>query len=589
MTGDGNALLRLGMERFHAGAVDEAAAHLEAAIERFTGQPERQAAARVELALVHIRREDPRSLARAEELLAAAREDAPPGSETAAAALHAAGYLAFRAGRDEECDLTLREALREAPAGSPVEARILDTIGAHLDELGDFRGAIVFYQRSLELKRRLGDRWGEAVTLGNLGRAYLDIEEYGAAAGYFRDDLAIAAELGDQRSLAQLDNHLGQALLGQGLRVEARAAIEAGMAIAEAHGYDATAAYCWKDLAAVALEDGRPAEALALAEGKALPVFEAMGLREGKVYCLAVIAQSWQALWTRSRSAADLDRARRAYESAIELGSAQQMPRQVVDLYARLARLHAADGRDDAALSLLRDHALPIAERFSFNHPALLRRLEEVLRSVSEAEYLRLLLRRHVSVSAEILHASSHGQRRRVTVFFCDLRGFTAYCQSETDPGRAVATLDEYLREIGQALRVERGIIDKYIGDNVMAYFEGDGAARRACAAALRTIDRVDRLNEQRRKLGQVALAVGVGIATGEVILGNIGFLEKQSFTVIGTPVNLAARLVGAARSHPILIDDATRALIPDLVADAVQQPLKDFPDAQVFALRGRR
>ncbi|HTM19615.1 MAG TPA: adenylate/guanylate cyclase domain-containing protein, partial [Kofleriaceae bacterium] len=82
---------------------------------------------------------------------------------------------------------------------------------------------------------------------------------------------------------------------------------------------------------------------------------------------------------------------------------------------------------------------------------------------------------------------------------------------------------------------------------------------------------------------------VGIGIATGEVVLGNIGFLGKQDFTVIGTPVNLAARLVGAARTDPILIDDATRALVPDLAADPVGElALKDFADARVFALRGR-
>ncbi|HTM19629.1 MAG TPA: tetratricopeptide repeat protein, partial [Kofleriaceae bacterium] len=427
--------------------------------------------ASIESALALIRREEPGGLERADALLAAVRAAAPPDGELRAAALHATGYLAFRRGRDEDCDVALRDALRCAPAGSAIEARILDTIGAHLDELGDFRGAVTFFARALERKRALGDRAGEAITLGNLGRAYLDVEEYGLAATYFRDDLAIAEELGDQRALAQIRNHLGQALLGQGLRTDARAAIEAGLALAEAGGFDATAAYCWKDLAVVALEEGRLEDALALAQGKALPVFEARALREGKVYCLAVIAQTWQALWNRSHADADHERAAATYESAIALASAQQMPRLVVDLYARLARLRADRGDTAAALALLRDHALPIAERFSINHPALLRRLEEALRRVDEAEYLRMLLRRHVSVSVEILHSSAHGQRRQVTVFFCDLRGFTTYCQSESDPGRAVDTLNTFLRVIGEAVRDERGVIDKYIGDNVMAYF----------------------------------------------------------------------------------------------------------------------
>ena len=155
--------------------------------------------------------------------------------------------------------------------------------------------------------------------------------------------------------------------------------------------------------------------------------------------------------------------------------------------------------------------------------------------------------------------AGAEGQRRIMTVMFCDMKGFTGLSEGMTPQG-LVKVMNRYLSTMSEPIRRQRGIIDKYIGDAIMAYWgppfvdEAD-QARLACLAATEMIGRVATLRRELPELlGVRAIPIEcdirIGIATGEALVGSIGSEFMMSYTVMGDTVNLAARLETANKTY---------------------------------------
>src|SRR4051794_2690115 len=195
------------------------------------------------------------------------------------------------------------------------------------------------------------------------------------------------------------------------------------------------------------------------------------------------------------------------------------------------------------------------------------------------------------------------GSRREMTILFCDMKGFTSFSEGMTPVG-LVNVLNRYLSVISEPVRHNRGIIDKYIGDAVMAFwgppFTGaEEQARLACLAALEQIAALPAFQAElpdlmgvRRGLPEVSIRVG--IATGEVVVGSIGSEQTRSYTVIGDTVNFASRLEGAGKAYGthLLISEATQRLAADAVEtreiDTVLVVGKSEPE-RIFELLGRK
>lgn len=164
---------------------------------------------------------------------------------------------------------------------------------------------------------------------------------------------------------------------------------------------------------------------------------------------------------------------------------------------------------------------------------------------------------------------ASEGQRRVMTVMFCDVKGFSSTSRGTTPQG-LVKVMNRYLSAMSAPIRQHEGIIDKYIGDAIMAYwgppFTSDAdQARLASIAALNMIELVPQLRaELPELLGVRSLPtpfdIRIGIATGEALVGSIGSELMMSYTVMGDTVNLAARLEGANKAYGsrILVSEAT-------------------------------
>ena len=153
------------------------------------------------------------------------------------------------------------------------------------------------------------------------------------------------------------------------------------------------------------------------------------------------------------------------------------------------------------------------------------------------------------------------GERRVISVLFADIRGFTTFCEHRL-PAQVVDMLNAYLTAMIRPVLDGGGIVDKIIGDAVMAVFglltSNLSAAELAVDAAGKILKSTDDLAAQRRKAGQPALRVGVGIATGPVVLGVLGSRDRRTLSVSGHSVNLAARLEGRASPGEILMDATT-------------------------------
>jgi adenylate cyclase len=173
---------------------------------------------------------------------------------------------------------------------------------------------------------------------------------------------------------------------------------------------------------------------------------------------------------------------------------------------------------------------------------------------------------------------AAEGQRRVMTVLFCDLKGFTSLSEGMTPQG-LVKVMNRYLSTMSEPIRTHRGIIDKYIGDGIMAYWgppfvdEADHA-RLACLAAQDMIERIAPLREEIPDLLGVRgtpmekCDFRIGIATGEALVGSIGSDVMMSYTVMGDVVNLASRLEGANRVYGTrnLVSERTVAGLGDTI-----------------------
>lgn len=168
--------------------------------------------------------------------------------------------------------------------------------------------------------------------------------------------------------------------------------------------------------------------------------------------------------------------------------------------------------------------------------------------------------------------ATLGGDRKEITVLFSDIRGFTSFSEKH-QPEEVVKLLNEYLGAMTEIVFDHEGTLDKFVGDAIMALWGAPVGqpdhAERAVKCALAMIERLQRLQAKWAAEGKHVIDIGIGINTGEMVVGNMGAEgKKMDYTVIGDNVNLGARLEGLTRQYNnhIIISEFTFEKVRDIV-----------------------
>ena len=156
--------------------------------------------------------------------------------------------------------------------------------------------------------------------------------------------------------------------------------------------------------------------------------------------------------------------------------------------------------------------------------------------------------------------------KKELSILFSDIRGFTTISEAMNDPVKLIELLNRYFTPMTDSVMENGGMVDKYIGDAVMAFFNAPvdvkDHADASCRCALEMIARLDKLNEELAMENIPPIKIGIGINTAEVVVGNMGSQTRVNYTVIGDGVNLASRVEGLTKNYgvDILITEFTVA-----------------------------
>jgi adenylate cyclase len=216
-------------------------------------------------------------------------------------------------------------------------------------------------------------------------------------------------------------------------------------------------------------------------------------------------------------------------------------------------------------------------------------------RQYERSEFLREVFEAHVNkqVTDYVLTRSGRslrflpGERREVTMLNSDIAGFSALTQS-MDAEELVRFLNDYFQRMIRVVLDHGGNIDKFQGDGMLVVFGAPNPmhdhAARAVHAAMAMVKEIDRFNRELVDAGRSAIAVGMGLDSGEVVAGHVGSGDRMEFTLIGVPVNNSAYL-SKVRPARVLLSEATRRRVPNgfHVADYEPLLLKGARDPQAI------
>lgn len=227
---------------------------------------------------------------------------------------------------------------------------------------------------------------------------------------------------------------------------------------------------------------------------------------------------------------------------------------------------------DDKDLKMVLDGALKLSEAEYQNRELSC----EIEKFKNKQDDILKLFKRYVpgEVVSQALDSSdkqlmSPGESRVVSVLFADIRGFTQFA-SHLRPSQVVSFLNDYWIEISDCVKKNKGSINKYMGDGLLAVFGAPVSYidnhTNAVHAALDMIESLGSINKKYADLLGTEIKIGIGINTGEVVVGNIGTNDYMEYTVIGNTVNIASRMEAISKKIPnsIIISEHTRELIKD-------------------------
>jgi len=247
----------------------------------------------------------------------------------------------------------------------------------------------------------------------------------------------------------------------------------------------------------------------------------------------------------------------------ISLALSRMISRPAEELSSAMDKVRSGD-LSAVVESRSRDELGHLAESFNY-----------MVDGLKEGAWIKNTFSKYISrqVADKILSEKSEfdfgGEIKRVSVMFCDIRGFTTLSE-KMSPRDIVSLLNEYFSDIIHIVFKYDGMLDKFVGDQIMAVFGApihqDDDELRAVRAAMEIQHAVHGTNARRAEAGLPVISMGIGINTGEAVAGNIGSEERTSYTVIGDNVNLAQRIESLSKEGQILVSEETYRAVEQFV-----------------------
>ncbi len=429
------------------------------------------------------------------------------------------------------------------PRAAHYLARVHDFFGQVLHQQGWLGDARREFNRALELRH--DDATGSAHTHGNLGRLCMDLGDFEAAREHFARDLAIVEMVEAKFSSARIQtlSHLAECELRLGAIDHAAHLFEQSRELATEAKDEVGAIHAEVGLARIALARSDPPKALA--SGHAL-VDRVMNPSVPERARIVLLAAAMKLIADAQLASHQFDLADDSYRDSLKhLGACSASPMEYAEAFRGLAS--ALGGQQEQAESA-RNLRMALRHLDGTAAESLRRDIEVELESASRDSWLLHAAGRFIGQNniERLLDGgeASRGEHRRVAVLFSDIRGFTTLAEGQPAE-QVIEFLNDFFTHMTRCVERHDGVVDKFIGDAVMAVFPLDeGGASRAIEAALAMKEELARLN----RYLPVALTIGTGIHSGEVIAGLVGSAQKREYTVIGDVVNTASRLEGMSK-----------------------------------------
>jgi len=251
--------------------------------------------------------------------------------------------------------------------------------------------------------------------------------------------------------------------------------------------------------------------------------------------------------------------------SIISLVLSQRFSKPIAALVAGTERIRAGDLEGEVKVHSADEFGvLATAFNAMTQDLALKERYHEVLGKVSDPAVAQQLMEGQLELGGEV---------RKAAVLFCDIRGFTSMTEG-MDPAEVIAFMNEHMTALTKVVYAHGGVVDKFVGDLIMAVFGApqsrEDDALRAARCALEMMAERQRLNDT---TGRV-VEVGTGVAYGKLVAGCMGSIDRLNYTVLGDRVNLAARLCSAAGIGEVIVDDAIAASLDDSMQAEAREPI---------------
>jgi class 3 adenylate cyclase len=508
-----------------------------------------------------------------------------PPSRAWAQNLHYRGLCLFRKNRRVEAMECLKRALALYQDLKLIreKAQVLDSLGMFFSEMGEMDESIAHYHESLAIKEEAGDEYGIAITCGNLGRSHLERMELDLALASFDRDVLLCEKIKDSYGIMVMHNNRGRAFTLKRDFGQASQLLKKSQDMAHSSGNALWQAICLKDMAYNHLCQGF--------FDRAYDEVEESLLEFRKLGAPTLTAEALRVKAIVLRAQKDYAMSEAHFLESLALYNDLEIPFASAETLFQLGLLYHRRREISKALTYL-DEAIDIAEKL--RAPWLLSRFEGFLKEIDQEGWLRLCLRRYLGapvldslLSTERAARDQSGTRVQATVLFVGLdlglgpgKDFAGYAA----PEEIVSLLNEYLGSFADICDDNGGVVEGFIGEEMMIYFkDSPGISRKGTRCAAEIMKKASRLGDTRVKMKAHAPRIAAGLTTGPVFAGAVGAYRRLQYKITGSTVNLASRLLHRASEGQVLLDGQTGEEV------AGEFPLCPLPSLEVKGFSERQ